>query len=110
MVKKDSSTFLNKDYLLIMLPEFYKTHIKNQLNLAEYILLKIMIILLQSLKKVSLETLATALPIPIKFESRKRKIQRFLSLSNLTIEKIWFPIVKTFLETYLKDEKLIYVV
>jgi hypothetical protein len=82
MVKKDRSTFLNNDYLLIMLPEFYKTHLENQLSLAEYILLKIMIILLQSLKKVSLETLATALPIPIKFESRKRKIQRFLSLSN----------------------------
>jgi hypothetical protein len=28
-----------------------------------------MIILLQSLKKVSLEALATALPIPIKFET-----------------------------------------
>jgi hypothetical protein len=61
-----------------MLPEFYKTHLKNQLNLVEYILLEIMIILLQSLKKVSLETLATALPIPIKFESRKRKIQRLI--------------------------------
>ena len=78
MVKKDRSTFLNNDYLLIMLPEFYKTHLENQLSLAEYILLKIMIILLQSLKKVSLETLATALPIPIKFESRKRKIQRLI--------------------------------
>ena len=28
MVKKDRSTFLNKDYLLIILPEFYKTHLK----------------------------------------------------------------------------------
>lgn len=53
MVKKDRSTFLNKDYLLIMLPKFYKTHLKSQLNMAEYILLKIMIILLQSLKKVT---------------------------------------------------------
>ena len=106
--KKDRYTFLNKEYLLIMLPEFYKPHLKSQLNLAEYILLKILIILLQSLKKVNLEALATALPIPIKFESRKRKIQRFLSLPNLTIEKIWFPIVKTFLETYFSDEKLIY--
>ncbi|MEA5557387.1 IS4 family transposase [Nodularia spumigena] len=93
-----------------MLPTFYKTHLKSQLNLAEYILLKIIIILLQSLKKVSLEALATALPIPIKFESRKRKIQRFLSLPNFTIEKIWFPIVKTFLEIYFGDEELIYVV
>jgi hypothetical protein len=110
MVKKDRPIFLNKDYLLIMLPTFYKTHLKSQLNLAEYILLKIIIILLQSLKKVSLEALATALPIPIKFESRKRKIQRFLSLPNFTIEKIWFPIVKTFLEIYFGDEELIYVV
>ncbi|MFM6079326.1 MAG: IS4 family transposase, partial [Dolichospermum sp.] len=74
-----------------MLPEFYKIHLKDKLTLAEYILLKIMIIMLQSIKKVSLEALATALPIPIKFESRKRKIQRFLSLPNLTIEEIWFP-------------------
>ncbi|MFM7366321.1 MAG: IS4 family transposase, partial [Sphaerospermopsis kisseleviana] len=51
-----------------MLPEFYKIHLKDKLTLAEYILLKIMIILLQSIKKVSLEALATALPIPIKFE------------------------------------------
>jgi hypothetical protein len=64
--KKDRYTFLNQEYLLIILPEFYKTHLKSQLNLAEYILLKIMIILLQSLKKVNLEALATALPIPIK--------------------------------------------
>lgn len=110
MVKKDSPTILNKDYLLIILPEFYKIHLKDKLTLAEYILLKIMIIMLQSIKKVSLEALATALPIPIKFESRKRKIQRFLSLPNLTIEEIWFPIVKKFLETYFADEKLIYVV
>ena len=59
-----------------MLPEFYKTHLKNQLNLAEYILLKIMIILLQSLKKVSLEALATALPIPI--EGATKELKRLL--------------------------------
>jgi hypothetical protein len=76
-----------------MLPIFYQTHLKSQLSLAEYLLLKILINILQSIKKVSLETLATALPIPITFESRRKKIQRFLSLPNLTIETIWFPIV-----------------
>lgn len=40
-----------------MLPSFYQTHLKSQFNLADYILLKILIILLQSIKKVKLEAL-----------------------------------------------------
>ncbi len=93
-----------------MIPEFYQTHLKSQLSLAEYLLLKILLTLLQSTKKVSLETLATALPIPITFESRRKKIQRFLSLPSLTIEKIWFPIVTTWLKTHFTSAKIIYVV
>ncbi|NJM22696.1 MAG: IS4 family transposase, partial [Richelia sp. SM1_7_0] len=38
-----------------MMPKFYQKHLKNQLNLAEYIFLKILLNLLQSIKKVSLE-------------------------------------------------------
>jgi hypothetical protein len=93
-----------------MLPRFYQTYWQNNLNLAEYLLLQILINLLQSIKKVSLETLATSLPIPILFESRRKKIQRFLSLPNLSIEKVWFPIVMTWLSTYFEKEKMIYVV
>lgn len=93
-----------------MIPLFYQTHLKSQLSLAEYLLLNILITLLQSIKKVSLEALATALPIPITFESRRKKIQRFLSLPNLTIEKIWFPVITLWLETYFSLELLIYVV
>ena len=91
-----------------MLPIFYQNHLKSQLNLAEYLLLKILIHLLQSIKEVTLEKLANALPLAIKFESRRKRIQRFLSLPNLTIEKVWFPIVKEWLSTYLRDEKIIY--
>jgi hypothetical protein len=69
-----------------------------------------LIILLQSIKKVSLEGLATALPIPITFESRRKKIQRFLSLPNFTIEKIWFPIVIAWLEINFSNSQIIYVV
>ncbi|NEQ86816.1 MAG: IS4 family transposase, partial [Moorea sp. SIO2I5] len=72
-----------------MLPEFYQNHLKSQLSLAEYIFLKIFINLLQSIKKVNLEKLANALPLPIKFESRRKRIQRFLSLPKLTIEDLW---------------------
>ncbi len=110
MVKKGRSEFVNKIYLLIMLPLFYQTHLKSQLNLAEYILLKILIIMLQSIKKVRLEALATALPIPIIFASRRKKIQRFLSSPSLTIAKIWLPIVTTWLDTYFFSGEIVYVV
>lgn len=93
-----------------MLPVFYQTHLKSQLNLAEFIFLKILLNLLQSIKKVSLESLANAWPIPIKFESRSKRIQRFLSLPNLTLEKIWFPIVTGCLETYFRSNQILYLV
>ena len=93
-----------------MLPSFYQTHLKSQFNLAEYILLLILITVLQSIKNVKLEALATALPVPIKFASRRKKIQRFLALPNLTIEKIWLPIVTTWLATYFSSGEIIYLV
>ncbi|MEH1955309.1 IS4 family transposase [Nostoc sp.] len=83
-----------------MLPEFYETNLKRELGRAEYLLLKILINLLQSIKTVSLEALATGLPIPILFESRRKKIQRFLSLNYINVEEIWFPIIKSWLEIY----------
>lgn len=70
-----------------MLPLFYQTHLQSQLSRSEYLLLTILLNLLQSIKQVKIETLATALPLPITFESRRKKIQRFLSLPQLTIEK-----------------------
>ncbi|NEO65723.1 MAG: IS4 family transposase [Moorea sp. SIO4G2] len=91
-----------------MLPTFYQNHLKSQLSLTEYIFLKILINLLQSIKKVNLEKLANTLPLPIKFESRRKRLQRFLSLPNLTIEKIWFPIFEELLKTYFTSETLIY--
>ena len=42
MVRKDRSSYVNKTYLLIMLPKFYQTHLKSQLSLAKYLLLKIL--------------------------------------------------------------------
>ncbi|BAY87690.1 transposase (plasmid) [Calothrix parasitica NIES-267] len=92
-----------------MLPISYQKHLKSQLNLAEYIFLKILLHLLQSIKKVNLEKLANALPLPIKFESRRKRLQRFLSLPNLKIEKIWFPIIEELLRTYFTSEKIVYI-
>ena len=109
MVKKDRSAIVNKTYLMKMLPLFYQKHLKSQLSLAEYLFLKILVNILQSIKNVNLERLANGVPLPIKFESRRKRIQRFLSLPNLTIEKIWFPIIQEWLSIYFTKEKIIYV-
>ena len=92
-----------------MIPEFYQKHLKSQLTLAEYTLLKILLYLLQSIKKVNLEKLASALPLPIKFESRRKRIQRFLSIPSLTIEQVWFPIIEEILRIHFPSEKIIYI-
>jgi hypothetical protein len=95
---------------MIILPEFYETHFKRELGRAEYLLLKILINLLQSIKAVSVEALATALPIPILFESRRKKIQRFLSLNYINVEEMWFPIIKSWLEIYFPLNQVVYLV
>ena len=94
MVKKDRAVIVNKLYLLKMLPLLYQTHLENHLNSSELLFLTLMINILQDIKEISLEKIATALPIPILFESRRKKIQRSLSLPIFNIEALWFPIIK----------------
>jgi len=74
--------------------KFYQTQLESQLSASDYIFLQILINVLQSVKKVSIEALANALPIPITFESRRKKLQRFLSLPKFTIADIWIWIIK----------------
>jgi hypothetical protein len=54
---------------------------------------------LQILKQAKLEILAEALPIPILFESRRKKLKRFLKLEILNIEKIWISVPKRDVKT-----------
>jgi hypothetical protein len=58
------------------------------------LLLTLLVGCLQQLRNISLEKLAEVLPLTILMESRTKKIQRFLNLEILSIEKIWFPCVK----------------
>lgn len=88
-----------------MLSPSYQTILESQLNRKDYLLLNILISLLQSIKLVNLEKLATALPIPIKFESRRRKIQRFLSLPELSVEGLWFAIFSQLLKDIVSDKE-----
>lgn len=109
MVKKDRSRIVNKTDLLTMLPQFYQTHLQRQLPRAQYIILSLLLALISEYKQVSLERLADAFPLCIKFESRRRKLQRFLILPQLTIEKIWEPLVTYWLQTYCPTGTVLYV-
>jgi hypothetical protein len=80
-----------------MLPPLYQTHLENKLKPSEFLFFNILINILQDIKEVSLEKIATALPLPILFESRRKKIQRFLSLPLMNIKTLWFPIIKDWL-------------
>jgi hypothetical protein len=81
-------------------PIFYQTHLQKQLTLAQFTLLTILLDLIQSEKQVRLERLVRVFPYPITAESRRRKLERFLDLPELTIELIWFPLITYSLTTY----------
>jgi hypothetical protein len=54
---------------------------------------------------VRLERLARVFPYPITTESRRRKLQRFLDLPQLTITYLWFPLISYWLTTYCQAEQ-----
>lgn len=81
-----------------MLAKEYHKVLENELGEAQYLLMTLLVGVLQLLKQVKLELLAEALPLPILFESRRKKLRRFLRLDVLTIEKIWLPCLKELLK------------
>jgi hypothetical protein len=110
VVEKDRAVILNKLYLLKMLSSFYQTHLENKIENSELLFLKILINVLQDMKKVSLEKIATNLPLPIFFDSRRKKLQRFLSSPILNIKELWFPIIKNWLAQDFSSTQTIYLV
>lgn len=66
--------------------------------------------LLQKERQVSLERLATLLAQPIQFESRRRNLQRFLLLPQLSTKPVWFPILKYWLKEHFKRGKRLLIV
>ncbi len=91
-----------------MLPEFYHKCLAKLLTPRQYTTLQLIIFLLQSHKTIQIEKLAALLPIPIKYESRRRHLQRFLILPQLQIKLLWFPLLKNWLKIG-KKTKLCYV-
>lgn len=92
-----------------MLPELYQTHFQKHLKPSDYLLLEILINLLQSIKQVNLEKLATSLPLPILFESRRKKIQRFLSLPEWKVKTIWLSLISQWINTSIKSQEVLHI-
>lgn len=91
-----------------MIAKEYHDILQNELVRPTYLLLTLLVASLQMLKEVKLERLAEALTLPILFESRRKKIQRFLKLKPLTIETLWFPCINTLLTKLFEPQETVY--
>lgn len=60
MVEKDRSNIINKTYRIKMLPSLYQKHLKKQLSESQFLLMNLLINVLQEMKNVNLEKIATA--------------------------------------------------
>ena len=91
-----------------MVPQSYQNHLQSQLNPAEYLLVRCIIQILQSIKTLSLEKLANALPLPVLFDSRRKKIQRLLMTPHLGFKTLWFPILRSLIPTLFPANSTLY--
>nr|MDZ8059442.1 IS4 family transposase [Nostoc sp. EkiNYC01] len=85
-----------------MLASFYQNFLEKYLNKAQLITLKMLVWLLQNQKQVKIERLAATLPLPIQQNSRRRHIQRFLTLNALSVVLLWFPIIEAIINQHFK--------
>jgi hypothetical protein len=91
-----------------MIAKEYQSVLKNHLSHAQYLLLVLLIGVLQTVKEVKLELLAETLPLPILFESRRRKLQRFLDWHPLKIETCWWPWLKYLIAQHWPPNAVLY--
>jgi len=91
-----------------MVPAFYRDCLACRLTQTQLLTLEIVVWLLQVHKNVKIERLAAHFPLPIKYESLRRHLQRFLTLSCLSIPIIWFPLIKTIIQQNYPQNKPLY--
>ena len=72
-----------------MIPSIYQSYIERQLSDRQSLLLSLLVTVIHSIRDVRLETIAEALPLPILFESRRKKVQRFLRLGAMDVNRMW---------------------
>lgn len=90
------------------MPELYHVHLSEKLTRSNYLLTILLIQVVQSIKEVTLEGIATKLAMPIKFESRRKKVQRFLSDEEWDLDNIWLSLVISWIEGNINQNDTIY--
>lgn len=83
-----------------MLPEFDQKILQKYLTTAQLLVLGMLLNVLQSQRQAKLLRLAGVFPNFILAESRRRPWQRFLSLPQLTVSQIWYPLITNWLTNY----------
>lgn len=56
-----------------MIPSIYQAYIEQRLSARQSLLLSLLVTVLHTVRDVRLETIAAALPLPILFDSRRKK-------------------------------------
>jgi len=93
-----------------MLNQFYCDVISRYLTPDQVITLEILVWLIQAYKTIKIERLAAYFCLPIKYESRRRRIQRFLKLERLSVSILWLPIIKQIIKKKIASWERIYLV
>jgi len=90
------------------LPPLYQNHLEKYFSGIQYLMVSIVIMLLQKHREIKLEKLAENFPSLIQQRSRIKKLQRFLSLAQWDVKKIWFPIFMAWLEQEFERHEVLY--
>ena len=83
----------------------YHTTLQEHLSPEQIVLVEMLIRVIQIFKEIKIEKLAGRIPLPIKFESRRKAIQRFLLERALDISLLWLPIIKQIVDTKMSEQK-----
>jgi Transposase DDE domain len=87
-----------------MLPIYHRS-LQEYLSPEQIVLIEMLIRIIQIFKEIKIEKLAGRVPLPIKFESRRRAIQRFLLERALDISLLWLPIIKEIVDRKMCEQK-----
>jgi hypothetical protein len=83
----------------------YHTHLQEYLSPEQIVFIEMLLRVIQVFKEIKIEKLAGRIPLPIKFESRRKAIQRFLLERVLEISLIWLPIIKQIVDRKMSEQK-----
>lgn len=90
------------------MPEFYRTVLASYFSPRELVFLEILVCQLQNYTTITIESLASRLPLLIFFESRRRRVQRFLDLAPATVTEIWFALLAVILPKVISAGERVY--